>query len=170
MGRKIYSKSIKELCEEFAGHLAHNETFIPRRAVDWFTIHHPKINPASVTAHLIRLTTNNPTRVHYKATQDDDIFFKLRSGELRKYNPASDPPPIYHHTTPKHAKRSKTRSFPARTDQRIDDLIQGFHDYLSFFSENLKFSGPSVYFHNKVLEKIRQATSYSSLFDDETFF
>ncbi len=80
MGRKIYDKSIKDLFRDFAAQQKEKETFSVLDAVTWFHDYYPKIKSSSVRAHLIRLTVNNPTRVHYGAGKDDDLFFREDSG------------------------------------------------------------------------------------------
>ena len=170
MGKQIYHKPIWLLFRDFADELAQNEIFSPQTAVSWFRKKYPKIKEGAVRAHLIRLTTNSPTRVHYKATKKDDLFFKIDSSHFRKYNPQEDAVPIYAKALlPKEAKSNKKVKRPP-IETRVDDLIGNFHNYLSHFEENIKFSGPSIYFHKKVIEKIRNTERYEQLFDDDLFF
>jgi len=63
--------------------------------LNWFAAHYPKIKEGTVSAHLIRLSTNAPSRVHYFAKPgEDDIFLQLDGSHFRLYEPATDPPPI----------------------------------------------------------------------------
>ena len=39
--------------------------FSKQQAIDWFAKNYPKIKTGTVTAHLIRLSTNAPSRTHY---------------------------------------------------------------------------------------------------------
>jgi hypothetical protein len=48
-----------------------------------------------VVCHIVKLTTNDATRVHYGADKEDDVLFKESSGVYRLYDPQRDPPPIY---------------------------------------------------------------------------
>jgi hypothetical protein len=170
MGRQLYDRPIRLLLREFADRLREGETFVAKETVDWFREKYPKIKEGSVRAHLIRLTTNTVTRVHYKATDEDDLFFQLESGRFRKYSPHEDPKPIY--TAGKSLKPKKARfSLNIQSiEERVNDLIRNFSHYLWYFGDNIKFSGPSVYFHKKVIEKIRQMEGYDQLFDDNFFF
>ena len=170
MGKQIYDKPIRLLFREFASRLKESEAFKPRVAVDWFQEYYSKIDKSSVRAHLIRLTTNNPTRVHYKATEKDDLFFRTDSKDLRKYNPQKDPQPIYAFTTPRKQSKLRARTNAPLMEMRVEDLMQNFHYYLNHFTENIKFSGPSIYFHKKVIEKIRSSERYEQLLDDNLFF
>jgi hypothetical protein len=170
MGRKIYDKSIKELFRVFADQ--QKEIFSVQDAITWFHDYYPKIKSSSVRAHLIRLTVNNPTRVHYGARKDDDLFFREDSGVIRKFIPEKDSLPIYKHkeyqTDKEHV--GKKRHLKMNADDRIGDLIKNFEKYLNYFNTNIKFSGPSIYFHIKVIEKIRITQPYEALFNDNIYF
>ena len=172
MGRKIYDKSIKELFRVFADQQKEKETFSIQDAITWFHDYYPKIKSSSVRAHLIRLTVNNPTRVHYGAGNDDDLFFREDSGAIRKFIPEKDPPPIYTHKQrqPDKEHMGKKRHLKMNADDRIGDLIKNFETYLYYFNANIKFSGPSIYFHLKVIEKIRNTQPYEVLFEDNIYF
>ena len=70
---------------------------ITRQAVlSWFHEHYPKIKEGTVTAHLIRLSTNAPSRLHFHGKAgEEDLFFQIDGNRYRQYHPATDPPPIY---------------------------------------------------------------------------
>jgi hypothetical protein len=57
--------------------------------------HYPKIKEGTVAAHLIRLSTNAPSRLHYYAKPgEDDVFFQLDGSHFRLYDQSTDSPPI----------------------------------------------------------------------------
>jgi len=94
----IYAKPVrllmKEMADEFA--LRPGQSFTRQQAIDWFAAHYPKIRRGTIHCHLIRLSTNAPTRVHYNAKpHEDDVFFQLDGSHFRLYNPAHDPAPIH---------------------------------------------------------------------------
>lgn len=61
--------------------------------LNWFATRYPKIKEATVAAHLIRLSTNAPSRLHYSAKpSEDDVFFQLDGSHFRLYDPATAPP------------------------------------------------------------------------------
>lgn len=63
--------------------------------LNWFATRYPKLKEGTVVAHLIRLSTNAPSRLHYSAKPgEDDVFLQLDGSHFRLYNPATDPPPI----------------------------------------------------------------------------
>jgi hypothetical protein len=74
----IYAKPVRLLIKEMADSFAlqPGQSFARQQAIDWFAQHYPKIRPGTVHAHLIRLSTNAPTRLHYNAKpHEDDVFF-----------------------------------------------------------------------------------------------
>jgi endonuclease len=108
----IYPKSTKELFKEFVDSfvpppptgfgldqrksLTEGGYFTRKEVLAWFQKNYPKIKHATVTAHLIRLSVNAPSRIHYGAKPgDDDLFFQMDSRHFRLYDESKDPAPIY---------------------------------------------------------------------------
>lgn len=94
----IYAKPVRLLMKDMADSFAlqPGQSFTRQQAIDWFAQHYPKIRPGTVHCHLIRLSTNAPTRLHYNAKPaEDDVFFQLDGGHFRPYDPGHDPAPIY---------------------------------------------------------------------------
>jgi hypothetical protein len=93
----IYAKPVRLLMKDMADSfvLKPGESFARQQAIDWFAKNYPKIRPGTVHCHLIRLSTNSPTRLHYNPKpHDDDVFFQIDGGHFRLYDPAHDPAPI----------------------------------------------------------------------------
>jgi hypothetical protein len=104
----IYAKPVrllmKDMTDSFA--LQSGQSFTRQQAIDWFAQHYPRIRPGTVHCHLIRFSTNAPTRPHYNAKpHEDDVLFQLDGGHFRLYDPAHDPAPI-------HEKPAKTDGPP----------------------------------------------------------
>lgn len=98
---QIYDKPVRLLMKNMADAFAlqPGQSFTRQQAIDWFTQHYPKIKTGTVHCHLIRLSTNAPTRLHYNAKpREDDIFFQLDGGHFRLYDSACDPAPIHQAT------------------------------------------------------------------------
>lgn len=94
----VYDKPVRLLMKEMATELAADPsaTFSKKDAVRWFADHYPKIKPATVTAHLIRLSTNASSRTYYNAKpEEDDVFYQIDGGHFRRYRPGEDPSPIH---------------------------------------------------------------------------
>ena len=94
----IYDKPVWKLMHDMVADLGlERDNVITRNEVlEWFARKYPKIKQGTVSAHLIRLSTNAPSRVHYHARPGtDDLFFQVGKGRYRLYDPETDPPPIY---------------------------------------------------------------------------
>jgi endonuclease len=95
----IYDRPVRLLFRDMVQelNLGPDDIVTRERANAWFKEKYPKIKPATISAHLIKLSTNAPSRVHYNVNPngEDDLFFQLDSGHYRRYNPQTDPAPIY---------------------------------------------------------------------------
>lgn len=93
----IYDKPVRLLIRDMARDLAPtgDVVFSKRQAIEWFRTNFPSIKQGTVSAHLIRFTTNAPSRLHYNARADEDLFFQIDRSQYRLYDSASDPPPIH---------------------------------------------------------------------------
>lgn len=90
--------------------------FSKQQAIEWFAMNFPKIKTGTITAHLIRLSTNAPSRTHYSAKPgEDDVFFQVDGSHFRLYQPAQDPSPIY-------IASSSTEAALETSDEGHDDV------------------------------------------------
>lgn len=73
------------------------DTVISRDRVRyWFRERYPKIKDGTIAAHLLRMSVNSKSRVHYGAKPgEDDLFFQVDPKHFRLYQPHNDPAPIY---------------------------------------------------------------------------
>jgi endonuclease len=96
-GMPIYDKPVRLLMRQMVDEMPvkPGQTITRDDVLNWFAERYPKIKEGTVAAHLIRLSTNAPTRLHYSAKPgEDDVFLKLDGSHFRLYDPANDPPPI----------------------------------------------------------------------------
>ncbi len=93
----IYDRPVRVLMRDMvdALDLAPGEAFTREEALEWFRTHYPRVKDGTIAAHLIRLSTNNRTRLHYKPRPDDDVLFQIDSARFRRYDPGADPAPIH---------------------------------------------------------------------------
>jgi hypothetical protein len=55
-----------------------------------------------------------------------------------------------------------------RMDRQVEALVQGFEHYVQVFDASRRFGGPSIYFHDRTLERLRSFGSPAeALLDDE---
>jgi hypothetical protein len=94
----IYNKPVRQLMRDMVSELGirPGEQIAREQVLDWFRTRYPLVKEGTVSAHLVRMSTNNPSRLHHRLRPDgsDDLFFHLDSGLVRLYDPDSDQPPI----------------------------------------------------------------------------
>jgi hypothetical protein len=96
---QIYNKPVrllmKEMLDKFA--LGPGESFTKQQVLDWFKTNYGKIKGSTIDAHLAKLSTNVPRRIHYNLHPgDDDLLFRINRNCFRAYDPKHDEPPIHH--------------------------------------------------------------------------
>lgn len=95
----IYDKPVRLLMKEYVKSNNITKGVIIQRdqVFAWFKNHYPKIKSGTISAHLLRMSINAPSRVHYSVsrTGDDDLFFQIDSSHFRLYDTGIDPLPIY---------------------------------------------------------------------------
>ncbi len=97
-GGKLYDESCGELLERFvADAFSDGKEHSRDEILEWFAEHYPLFKPITVQCHVEKYTTNFRSRVHYNATADHDLLFRVDDdwGRLRLYRPGTDPAPIY---------------------------------------------------------------------------
>jgi endonuclease len=94
----LNEKPVRLLMQDMAASmgLVAGQSFSREQAVQWFAANYPNVKQGTVAAHLIRLSTNVPSRLQYSAKADgsDDKFFKIDSSHFRLYEPGRDPTPV----------------------------------------------------------------------------
>lgn len=142
----IYDKPVRLLLKDMVSSLNIGEGQIITRAqvLSWFESNYPKIKPSTISAHLIKMSTNATSRVHYNVNPngDDDLFYQIDGKRFRSYNPQNDPPPIY----VKQDEISRTD----QTDEQESDQPSEFayeRDLKNFLAKNLHLlaSGLKLY-------------------------
>jgi hypothetical protein len=112
-----------------------------KQAIDWFAQQYPKIKSGTVHCHLIRLSTNAPTRLHYSAKpHEDDVFFQMDGSHFRLYDPAHDPAPIHEITAKPVA--------PLATEEEVDPAGSAEFAYeadlRNYLAKNLSIIEPGL--------------------------
>lgn len=92
----IYDRPVRLLLREMLDELAPEEgkVFTREQALAWFAEHYPRIKEGTVTAHLLRFSTNAPSRVHYSPRPDENLLFQIDRSRFRLFEEAKDPEPI----------------------------------------------------------------------------
>jgi endonuclease len=95
----IYEKSVRLLFKDFvtSQNIVKGQVISREQVVSWFKANYPKIKLGTISAHLIRMSVNAPSRVHYNVSTlgEDDLFYQIDGGHFRLYEKQNDPVPIY---------------------------------------------------------------------------
>jgi hypothetical protein len=94
----IYEKPVWQLMWDMVRdlNLQPGETLSKAQVIAWFRRKYPLIKQGTISAHLIRSSTNAPTRLHYNAKpRQDDLFYQLDGSHFRLYDPDRDPAPLW---------------------------------------------------------------------------
>lgn len=136
----MYDKPVRILMQEMipALKLSPGDTFTREQAVQWFAENYPKIKQGTVAAHLVRLSTNVPTRLQYSVRPDgaDDHFFKIDSSTFRLYELGRDPTPI--------SESSPASEEPAEATSEGTGQFAYEHDLRDFLARNLQLIEPGL--------------------------
>lgn len=142
----IYDRPVRILMKEMASSLAPNPgtVFTKKQAIEWFATHYPKIKAGTITAHLIRLSTNTVVRLNYSAKPDDDVFFQIDGSHYRLYHPSTDPTPIH---SPGNPRDPLTGSRGGEEEESAffgSDEFAYEKDLRNYLSKNLQIIEPGL--------------------------
>lgn len=95
----IYEKPVRLLFKYFVTdqNVVKGQIVSKDQVISWFKSRYPKIKMGTITAHLIKMSVNAPSRVHYNVNQngEDDLFYQINGGHFRLYEKENDPSPLY---------------------------------------------------------------------------
>jgi hypothetical protein len=116
------------------------QPFAREDVLSWFRERYPLVKEGTIHAHLKKLSTNAPSRLHYGVSRggDDDLFFQIDPSRFRLFDPSSDPAPIYPdgNGTP-----------PVPPVPPVEDSTSAFayeHDLRDYLARNLRLINPSL--------------------------
>jgi len=151
----IYEKSVRLLLKDFVQkHNTEKAQIISKdQFISWFKSNYPKIKTGTITAHLIKMSVNAKSRVHYNANPngEDDLFYQIDGGHFRLYDKENDPLPIY-------VKPSLSRNEIEQTgniekpeiEEDYESQQTGFayeSDLRDFLAHNLTLIEPGLYLY-----------------------
>ena len=151
----LYDKPVRLLFKDMVQDLGLQPSGILTReqALSWFKARYPKVKPATISAHLIKLSTNAPSRVHYNVNPDgaDDLFYQVDTQHYRLYNPATDFGPIY-----EKGGESSAAGGPSMIDdpERLEELEAASEfayekDLQRFLAKNLGLVEPGLHLYDE---------------------
>jgi len=138
----IYDKPVRSLIHEMVTALSAppDKQFSKDQAIEWFAKHYPKIKEGTITAHLIRFSTNAPSRLHYNARSDEDLLFQLDGSHFRRYDPANDPAAIHS----KSDAQASNQGAPTEDETPSPSEFAYESDLRDFLAKNLSLIEPSL--------------------------
>jgi endonuclease len=140
----IYEKSVKFLFRDMVKDLnVQKGDVIKRDHINaWFKTKYPLIKPGTISAHLLKLSTNAPSRIHYSVDSNgkDDLLFQIDSKKFRLYDQISDPDPIYY-------KQKEVGSDTPTHEESVEENGNEFayeKDLQNFLAKNLHLIEPGL--------------------------
>ena len=138
----IYDKPVRVLIRDMISALAPKlaQQFSKDAAIEWFAQNYPKIKEGTISAHLIRFSTNAPSRLHYSVKEDEDLLFQVDGSHFRLYDAATDPAPIHSKSD---ATASQEKVIEASEAQSPSEFAYET-DLRDFLAKNLSLIEPGL--------------------------
>ncbi|HET6895242.1 MAG TPA: endonuclease NucS domain-containing protein [Candidatus Baltobacteraceae bacterium] len=141
-------KSVRELLREFAASKKPGEVFTRSDIRDWFQEYHPAAQLQTVDRQTTALTTNiESRRFWYPKPGRDDVFYRLRpyAGDLRLFDVATDPPPIYATNALDDLTDGVEEEDESEALQRADGMTFALENHLrDFLAKNVSLIEPGM--------------------------
>jgi len=137
----LYDRPVRQLMHDMASDvgLKKRDVISRNQVLEWFAQKYPKVKKCTVAAHLLRFSTNAPSRVHYSAKPgQDDLFFQIDGGHFRLYDADADPAPIRAEDAPD----SEQLEPPTEPEGGLEFAYEA--DLRSFLSKNLHILEPGL--------------------------
>ncbi len=138
----LYDKPVRLLIPEMIKDLGVKPgmNFTSEQAVQWFRSRYHNIKEGTISCHLIRFSTNTPTRLHYSPKSDgsEDLLFKIDGSHFRLYEPGKDPLPIT-----KENPKPVGSSAPLPREEDSSEVAYE-HDLRDYLARNLHLIEPGL--------------------------
>ena len=146
----LYEKSVKLLFRDMVKDLSVQKgEVIERDKINtWFKEKYPLIKPGTISAHLLKLSINAQSRIHYNVDPNgkDDLLFQIDSKKFRLYDQSSDPDPIYF--GPKEDEKVKSEHKDSEEENGNEFAYE--KDLQNFLAKNLSLIQPGLSLYKKV--------------------
>lgn len=138
----IYAKPVRLLIRDMIKELAavKGQVFSRDYALEWFDQRYPKIKKGTIFAHLIRFSTNAPSRLHYNLQPDEDLLFQVDGSHFRAYDTTIDAAPIHS----KSGVTAATVDFEEPGRPQTESEFAYESDLRDFLSKNLSVIEPGL--------------------------
>jgi hypothetical protein len=140
----LYEKPVRQLMHDMVVDLGLRPGQVVDReqVLDWFQSKYPLVKEGTIAAHLIRLSTNARSRLHYNVRTDgsDDLFFQVDGSRFRLYEPGTDPAPITLTSAP---TSSSLQPLPEVESAEASQFAYE-HDLRDYLARNLSLIEPGL--------------------------
>lgn len=122
----IYDKPVRLLMKDFVldRNITKGQSFSREQITSWFKAKFPKIKMGTISAHLLKMSVNAPSRIHYgvNTNGDDDLLYQIDSSHFRLYDPENDPTPIYFPKTINSKTESSDGEYGTEGEKTYEDV------------------------------------------------
>jgi len=129
---------MKDMADDFA--MKKGDRITKDQVIAWFNDKYPRIKLGTITAHLVRMSTNAKSRHHYNAKpMEDDLFYQIDGSTYRLFDAENDPSPLL--------KGAQALEEANETESEIDEERSEFayeRDLQNFLSRNLSLIEPGL--------------------------
>jgi endonuclease len=133
----LYQKPVRELMRDMVTDLglSQGEVVAREKVIEWFRVKYPLVKQGTIAAHLLRMSTNAPSRLHHNLREDgsDDLFYQLDAGHFRLYDSHTDPAPI--RSTPPGDDSPPTATSTEEASESSEFAYE--HDLRDYLAKNL---------------------------------
>lgn len=138
----VYDQPVRLLLREMIEELASRGApeFSRQYAIQWFAKKYPKVKEGTISAHLIRFSTNAPSRLHYNVQPDEDLLFQIDGSRFRPYRSEQDPAPIHS----KSDVAGDPKSVASPVDEEHGSEFAYEHDLRDYLAKNLSKLEPGL--------------------------
>jgi RecB family endonuclease NucS len=145
----IYDKPVRLLFKDFvtSQNITTGQIILKDQVISWFRANYPKIKLGTITAHLLKMSVNAPSRIHYNLhlNGEDDLLYQINGSHFRLYEKENDPLPIYKKSPPGREDVEQAEN----SDENQEELSEptGFayeSDLRNFLSKNLTIIEPGL--------------------------
>ena len=144
----IYAKPVKLLFREMINELSVKKNDIINRenVNSWFKKRYPLIKKGTIDCHLLRLSTNAPSRIHYNLNLkgEDDLLYQIDRQKFRLYDSENDPSPIYSKNSEEEPREEFLSDDIASESLQANNEFAYEKDLQNFLSENLELIEPGL--------------------------
>ena len=146
---QIYDKPVRLLFKDFvtSQNIATGQIISKDQVISWFRTNYPKIKLGTIAAHLLRMSVNASSRIHYSVNTygQDDLLYQINGSHFRLYEKGIDPLPIYKKMLPGIENEEQAEN----SEENEEELTQptGFayeSDLRDFLSKNLTIIEPGL--------------------------